>query len=103
MASSRQSDETHAADGTDGEALKRSRSLRPLAGFRHHLLRHRAVLALAAVALVVSAVVMLVVPLAVRRMIDSGFSGQDNVALDQSFLFLIGIGAALAIASSARF
>ncbi len=103
MTSSAKTTQAPAADGPDGEALKRSRSLRPLAGFRHHLLRHKAVLALAAVALIVSAVVMLVVPLAVRDMIDSGFSGQDRAALDRSFLFLIGIGLMLAIASSARF
>lgn len=60
-------------------------------------------LALAAVALVVSAVAMLSVPLAVRRMIDHGFSSADASHIDTAFAALIGIGLVLAVASSARF
>jgi len=60
-------------------------------------------LAVAGVALVVSALVLLAIPLAVRRMIDFGFSGGDHGAIDRYFLGLIGLGAALAVASAARF
>jgi ATP-binding cassette subfamily B protein len=60
-------------------------------------------LALAAVALVVSAVALLAVPMAVRRMIDSGFSSADGRTIDIYFIGLIGLGAVLALASATRF
>jgi ATP-binding cassette subfamily B protein len=55
------------------------------------------------VALVVSALAMLAVPVAVRRMIDLGFSAKDSAFIDQYFLALIVIGAVLALASASRF
>jgi ATP-binding cassette subfamily B protein len=57
----------------------------------------------ALVALVVSAVATLAVPLAVRRMIDLGFSGIDPDLIDKYFITLVGIGIVLALASAARF
>jgi ATP-binding cassette subfamily B protein len=58
---------------------------------------------LGAIALVVSALAMLCVPLAVRRMIDFGFVGGDSPFIDRYFAMLILIGAILAAASSARY
>ena len=46
---------------------------------------------------------MLALPLAVRRMIDYGFSGDDPSFIDQYFAMLLGIGALLAVASATRF
>jgi len=85
------------------EAAAKRRSLKPLAGLARYLLRYRGTMALAFVALLASALIMLAVPTAVRRMIDFGFSGADAQLIDRYFLMLIGIGAALAVASSARF
>ena len=85
------------------DAKRRGRSLRPLLVFAPELLRHRKHLALALVALIVSALAMLAVPVAVRRMIDLGFSGSDGTFIDRYFMMLIAIGAVLAAASSARF
>jgi ATP-binding cassette subfamily B protein len=79
------------------------RSLRPLLALRPYLVRHPGVLVLAGVALVVSALAMLAVPVAVRRMIDSGFSAGDSTFIDQYFLALMAIGAVLALASASRF
>jgi len=45
---------------------------------------------------------MLTVPVAVRRMIDHGFSGADGVFMDLYFAMLIVIGLVLAVASAAR-
>ncbi len=59
--------------------------------------------ALAFVALVTSAAAMLALPLAVRRMIDYGFSGDNPSFIDQYFAMLLGIGALLAVASATRF
>ena len=79
------------------------RSLRPLLALRPYILRYPRMLALAGVAMVASALAMLSVPLAVRRMIDFGFSGGDGGFIDRYFAVLVLIGALLAIASAARF
>jgi len=80
-----------------------SRSLRPLLALRGYLLRHPGRLAGAAAALVVSALAMLAVPTAVRRMIDHGFGTRDGGMIDQYFTMMIVIGLVLAIASASRF
>ena len=68
-----------------------------------YLLRHKAMLGAALIALVISAAATLAVPLAVRRMIDLGFSGIDPDLFDKYFITLAGIGLVLALASAARF
>jgi ATP-binding cassette subfamily B protein len=78
-------------------------SLRPLLGLKPYLLRHKGVLAAALGSLLVAAAATLTVPLAVRRMIDLGFSGIDPDLMDKYFLTLVGVGAILAVASAARF
>ncbi len=87
----------------EGEPEKRPASLRPLLTLKPYLLRHPTTLALAGVALVVSAAAMLVIPLAVRRVIDLGFGSRDGLFVDRYFAMLIVIGLVLAIASAARF
>ncbi len=88
-------------DGSSGAAGRRS--LRPLLALRPYILRHPGMLGLAGVAMVVSALAMLSVPLAVRRMIDFGFSGNDGGFIDRYFAVLVLIGVVLAGASAARF
>ncbi len=68
-----------------------------------YILRQRHMLAWAALAMLGSAAAMLLLPIAVRRMIDQGFSGGDSAIINSSFLFLIALGASIAVASSARF
>jgi ATP-binding cassette subfamily B protein len=89
--------------GQDAVAARRIRSLRPLLGLVPYLRKHSLMLALAAVALLVSALAMLSLPLAVRRMIDFGFSARDDAFIDRYFAVLLLIGLVLAIASAARF
>jgi ATP-binding cassette, subfamily B, bacterial len=60
-------------------------------------------LAAAFLALLVSAAATLAVPMAVRRMIDLGFSGIEPDLIDKYFATLAGIGLILALASAARF
>ena len=50
-----------------------------------------------------SAGAMLTVPVAVRRMIDLGFSGEAPDLVNKYFITLVGIGLVLALASAARF
>jgi ATP-binding cassette subfamily B protein len=88
--------------GAEGEAAKRA-SLRSLKTLRPYLLRHKGMLAVAFTALLVAAGATLAVPLAVRRMIDLGFSGIEPDLIDKYFATLAGIGLILALASAARF
>lgn len=90
------------ATRSDVSASKRV-PLEPLKALRPYLAKHPGVLALAALALVASALAMLSVPLAVRQMIDVGFTGADAPLINRYFGFLVLIGAVLAVASSARF
>ncbi|MFN3744871.1 MAG: ABC transporter transmembrane domain-containing protein [Hyphomicrobiaceae bacterium] len=96
-----------AADGPpledDPSGTGARRSLKPLLALKPYILRYPAMLALAGLAMVVSALAMLSVPLAVRRMIDFGFSGSDGGFIDRYFAVLVLIGALLAVASAARF
>ena len=88
--------------GAEGTGPKRA-SFRPLLGLRPYLLRHKGMLAAALIALIVSAAATLAVPLAVKRMIDLGFSGIDPDLINKYFATLAGIGLILALASAARF
>lgn len=86
----------------EGAGAKRA-SLRPLLGLKPYLVRHKGMLAGAFIALLVSAAATLAVPLAVRRMIDLGFSGGDPALINKYFATLIGVGLVLALASAGRF
>src|SRR5690606_25122814 len=60
-------------------------------------------LAIAFLALVLAAAATLAVPLALRRMIDLGFSGIEPDLIDIYFATLLFVGVVLALASAARF
>jgi len=79
------------------------RPLRPLARLWPYVARHKPMVALALLALLASAGAMLVLPLAVRRMIDHGFSGDDPAFVDQYFAMLLAVGVLLSVASATRF
>lgn len=70
---------------------------------RPYILAHPGVLALAGLMLLVSALAMLSMPLALRRMIDFGFSESNDAFIDRYFGMLIVIGLVLAVASAGRF
>jgi ATP-binding cassette subfamily B protein len=84
-------------------SVKRRASLRPLVALLPYFKRYRwrAVSALAA--LILAAITTLVVPIAVRRMIDFGFSPRGLALIDSYFLVMIGVGAVLAMASGLRY
>jgi ATP-binding cassette subfamily B protein len=106
-------DKTHAAlsDPTleaqlstqEESARPRIRSLRPLLALKPYVLRHPSRLAGAFAALVVSALTMLAVPMAVRRIIDHGFGAHDEHMIGQYFVMLMTLGLVLAVASAVRF
>ena len=76
------------------------RALMPLLPYA---LRYRGRIAAALVALTLASVATLTIPLAVRRMIDHGFSDGDAGLVDSYFAVMVLVAAALALASSARF
>ena len=66
-------------------------------------MRYRGRAAAALVALLIAAVTTLVVPVAVRRMIDFGFSAERIGLIDQYFGVMIAVVAVLAVASASRY
>ena len=83
---------------------KRSRvsfgALKPLAPYAF---AHRGRIGLALIALTIASAATLVVPIAVRRMIDFGFSDSNAGLIRAYFLAMIGVVAVLALASGARY
>jgi ATP-binding cassette, subfamily B, bacterial len=79
------------------------RSLKPLRRFLPLLAAYRLQIALAFVALVVAALATLSVPLAVRRVIDHGFSPGGDIFIDQYFGVMLAVVGVLAVASASRF
>ena len=80
-----------------------SRNLRPLKGLLPFLTPYRRMLVLALLALLVAAGATLSLPVAVRQMIDLGFSEASAETVDRYFLALFGIAAILAFATAARY
>jgi ATP-binding cassette subfamily B protein len=77
--------------------------VRPLLALVPYVMRYRGQVAAALVALLVAAMATLIVPLAVRRMIDFGFSAERIGLIDQYFAVMILVAGVLAVASAARY
>src|SRR5256885_16788198 len=77
--------------------------MRPLLALIPYVMRYRAQAAAALVALLVAAAATLAVPLAVRRMIDFGFSAERIGLIDQYFAVMIAVAGVLAAAGAMRF
>jgi ATP-binding cassette subfamily B protein len=77
--------------------------LKPLAFLLPYALRYRTRLTLAILAMLAATTATLAVPLAVRRMIDHGFSEESAGLINAYFGMLIVVAGALAVASSLRY
>jgi ATP-binding cassette subfamily B protein len=88
--------------GTAAPAGRRP-NLRPLASLLPYIGRYRGRALAALGALVLAALTTLVVPIAVRRMIDFGFTERGLNLIDSYFLVMIGVAAVLAFASASRY
>ncbi len=82
---------------------KRSARLRPLLALAPYVARYRGRAALALVSLTIAAITTLVVPIAVRRMIDFGFTAEGIARINSYFSVMIAVVAVLALASASRF
>jgi ATP-binding cassette, subfamily B, bacterial len=79
------------------------RRLRPLASLWPYVRRYRWRAVAALLALLAAAIATLVVPVAIRRMIDFGFSRDSATLINSYFTVIIAVVAVLALASAARF
>jgi ATP-binding cassette, subfamily B, bacterial len=84
-------------------ATAANRKVRPLLALFPYVARYRMRAIAVLLALLTAAIATLVVPIAVRRMIDLGFSRESATLIDSYFSVMIAIVAVLALASAARF
>jgi ATP-binding cassette subfamily B protein len=77
--------------------------LRPLLALAPYMARYRGRVTLAFISLTVAAITTLVVPIAVRRMIDFGFTPEGIARINSYFSVMIAVVAVLALASASRF
>ena len=91
------------ADMAFEEAERKRRSLKPLRRIFPYMSRYRGMIAGALVSLVLAAVTTLTLPLAVRRMIDHGFTGANGAFINNYFGMLVVLAALLALASGGRY
>src|SRR5262249_54732762 len=85
-----------------GEGAERKLKLRPLLALWPYVARYPVHIAGACAALVVASLATLAVPVAVRRMIDFGFSTERIGLIDQYFAVMILVVGVLAGASALR-
>ena len=90
------------ASDTPETTEKKRRSLKPLARLMPYLARYKGLVTGALISLVLAAVTTLAIPMAVRRMIDHGFSDGDTDFISQYCSMLSVIAGVMAAASATR-
>ena len=85
------------------DRTSRARSMSMLWALRPFLTRYKFTLMAAAISLIAAAGATLVLPVAVRRMIDFGFTGENSQLVNSYFGALLLLAAVLAAASALRF
>ncbi len=83
--------------------VSRKVKLKPLSRLMPYVARYRGRAFAALLALVVAALTTLVVPVAVRRMIDFGFSDKAVALIDSYFAVMVFVVAVLAVSSALRY
>jgi ATP-binding cassette, subfamily B, bacterial len=82
---------------------KTTAKLRPLLALAPYIMRYRGRALLAFISLTIAAITTLIVPVAVRRMIDFGFTPEGIAMINSYFSVMIAVVAVLAGASASRF
>jgi len=92
-------------DSLEQAAARRpkTRKLGPLRGLFPFLGAYRGMLCAAFVALIFATLATLAFPIAIRRLLDNGFSHDNAAFVDQYFIALLGLALVLGIASASRF
>lgn len=99
-------DQNSKADAISGPKVKTDKDrtgLGPLKGLVPYIMRYKAHLGGALVFLVLAALTTLSLPLAVRRMVDEGFTEANSTLVNSYFYALFAIAALLAISSAGRY
>ncbi|GAK46586.1 lipid ABC transporter ATPase/inner membrane protein [Tepidicaulis marinus] len=93
------------AEAIEQEALRRkpARNVRPLMRLVPFLARYKSMVWAAFFALIMATLSTLAIPMAMRRMLDEGFSKENAAFIDQYFAMLIFVALMLGISSAARF
>ncbi len=81
----------------------KARTLRPLSALMPFLRHYYWAILGAFISLTIATLATLALPVAVRFMIDYGFSATDAAAIDQYFIAMFGVAIILGLASAARF
>ncbi|UFW77346.1 ABC transporter transmembrane domain-containing protein [Rhizobium sp. SU303] len=81
----------------------KTRSLRSLGRLTPYVMRYRGLVAGALMSLALAAITSLALPLAVRRMIDHGFTQSDGRFINSYFAMLMVMAIVLAVASALRY
>jgi ATP-binding cassette, subfamily B, bacterial len=89
--------------GIDEASPARRSKLRPLLALLPYIARYRGRAILALIALTIAAITTLIVPVAVRRMIDFGFTPKGIALINSYFSVMIAVVAVLALASASRY
>jgi ATP-binding cassette, subfamily B, bacterial len=85
------------------EIAKKRTNFRPLLRLLPYLAAYRGRVVKALIALIVASIATLVIPIAVRRVVDHGFSDQNAALVNQYFGFMFLVVAMLAAGSAIRF
>jgi len=96
-------DPATASDDDTARRRPRGKDLRPLRGLLPFVLQYKGTVLAAFAALVASTSLTLAFPWAFGAVIDSGFAEQDETAINQTFLILIGVAVLSGLTSSIRF
>ena len=99
------SDSVHPAEKLEEQARRRqkSKNVRPLRALMPFILQYPWRVIGAFVSLVLAAASTLTLPVAVRYVIDNGFSGTDAAAVDIYFKAMMAVAVVIGIASASRF
>src|SRR6516164_6172597 len=91
------------AAAAESERAKGRARLRPLLALSPYVARYRGRAFLALIALTIAALTTLLVPIAVRRMIDFGFTPEGIALINSYFSVMIAVVGVLALASASRY
>jgi ATP-binding cassette subfamily B protein len=96
--------EVDAEAETEAQATESRRAaLKPLRRIAPYVGRYKVHFGLAALALLTATFATLMLPVAIRRMIDNGFGGGDPTLIDGYFYSLLAVVFVLAVASASRY
>jgi len=87
----------------DAKRRPKTRSVRPLRTLVPFIAQYPGRVLAAFLALLTATAATLAMPIAVRFMIDNGFSSEDAASIDRYFLAMFGVAVVLGVASATRF